>query len=101
MQKVALISSCFVAGLFVPIWAIAQTAAPTSSATSSHQEIAAPRETGAALRICGVVRTSEGLAVPGAAVRLSRLPAGNIWETATDETGNFCVPGLSAGRYRI
>ena len=36
MQKVALISSCFVAGLFVPIWAIAQTAAPTSSATSSR-----------------------------------------------------------------
>jgi hypothetical protein len=106
MQKVALISSCFVAGLFVPIWAIAQTAAPTSSATSSRatssrQEIAAARETGAALRICGVVRTSEGLAVPGAAVRLSRLPAGNIWETSTEETGNFCVPGLSAGRYRI
>ncbi|HXE05247.1 MAG TPA: hypothetical protein VN579_04610, partial [Bryobacteraceae bacterium] len=92
MQKVALISSCLVAGLFVPIWAIGQTAAPTSSATSSRatssrQEIAAARETGAALRICGVVRTSEGLAVPGAAVRLSRLPAGNIWETSTDETG--------------
>jgi trimeric autotransporter adhesin len=57
-------------------------AAPTSSAT-------------------GVVRTSTGVPVPGANLRLIETASGRAWVSWTGESGRFDLPGLPAGHYRI
>ncbi len=55
----------------------------------------------ATVQATGVVRTSQGVAVPGATLRLVDLASGRAWVTWTDENGKFEFPGLPAGRYRI
>ncbi len=59
--------------------------------TSSAQE---PRAT-------GVVRTAQGVPVPGVTVRLTDPATGKAWVSWTDENGKFDFPGLPAGRYRL
>jgi hypothetical protein len=49
----------------------------------------------------GTVRTTQGVAVPGATVRLVELSTGRTWLSWTDENGNFDLPGLPAGKYRV
>ena len=49
----------------------------------------------------GLVRTAQGVPVPGATVRLVHLASGRAWVSWTDENGKFQFPGLPAGRYRI
>jgi len=55
----------------------------------------------ASARASGLVRTAQGLTVPGATVRLVELASGRAWVSWTDENGKFEFPGLPAGRYRI
>ncbi len=55
----------------------------------------------ATVQAAGLVRTSQGLAVPGATLRLVELATGRAWVTWTDENGKFEFPGLPAGQYRI
>ncbi len=47
------------------------------------------------------MRTTQGGAVPGATVRLVELATGRAWLSWTDENGNFDLPGLPAGKYRV
>jgi len=47
------------------------------------------------------VRTSSGVAVPGANLRLVETSSGRAWISWTDENGHFDLPGLPAGHYRI
>jgi len=53
------------------------------------------------VKINGTVRTPQGIAVPGAAVRLLHLHSGRAWDVWTDDQGRFSAPDLPAGRYRI
>ena len=56
---------------------------------------------GGSIRATGVIRTPQGVAVPGATVRLVELASGRAWLSWTGENGKFEFPGLPAGRYRI
>jgi hypothetical protein len=49
----------------------------------------------------GVVRTSSGVPVPGANLRLVETTSGHAWVSWTDENGHFDLPGLPPGHYRI
>jgi Carboxypeptidase regulatory-like domain/TonB dependent receptor-like, beta-barrel len=54
-----------------------------------------------AVRLEGVVRTTEGLAVPGASIRAENTETHQAWLTWTDERGRFLFPALPAGSYRV
>src|SRR5271170_691206 len=49
----------------------------------------------------GLVRSEEGAAMPGVAVRLTNADTNQAWVTWTDEAGKFQFPGLPAGNYRV
>ncbi len=49
----------------------------------------------------GVVRTSQGVGVPGATLRLVETGTGRAWVSWTDENGHFDLPALPQGHYRI
>src|ERR1700722_15520704 len=51
--------------------------------------------------IAGVVRTSEGLPVPGATIRLISPETNKVWLSWTDESGKFEFPQIPDGKYRI
>lgn len=65
------------------------------SLAASAQQPPAPTASAA-----GVVRTAEGVPVPGATVRLTNTDSNKVWVSWTDESGKFEVPGLPAGQYR-
>ncbi len=52
-------------------------------------------------RATGDVRTSSGVPVPGANLRLVETSTGRAWVSWTDENGHFDLPGLPLGHYRI
>ncbi len=56
---------------------------------------------GGSIRATGLIRTPQGVVVPGATVRLVELASGRAWLSWTGENGKFEFPGLPAGRYRI
>ncbi len=68
------------------------------SLAAGAQQTPAPT---ASVRATGLARTSQGVAVPGATVRLVELASGRAWLSWTDENGKFEYPGLPAGGYRI
>jgi hypothetical protein len=49
----------------------------------------------------GVVRTEEGVPIPGAAVRLTNRDTNQAWASWTNESGKFEFPALPAGLYRV
>jgi trimeric autotransporter adhesin len=51
--------------------------------------------------VSGTVRTSEGVGVPGATIRITNVETNKSWVSWTDETGKFLIPALPAGRYRM
>jgi trimeric autotransporter adhesin len=51
--------------------------------------------------VTGIVRTSEGTAVPGATVRLIDTGTNKVWQSWTDESGKFEIPQVAAGQYRV
>jgi trimeric autotransporter adhesin len=56
---------------------------------------------GSVVRIAGAVKTAEGVAVPGATVRVVETGSGKAWLSWTDEAGKFDFAELPAGHYRI
>src|SRR5271157_2471913 len=56
---------------------------------------------GPVVRVAGAVKTAEGVAVPGATVRVVETGSGQAWLSWTDEAGKFEFSGLPAGHYRI
>ena len=52
-------------------------------------------------RITGVVRDTQGAAVPGATVKLTNPSTGLERTVTTDENGEFNFPELSLGTYRL
>ncbi|MGB6876330.1 MAG: carboxypeptidase regulatory-like domain-containing protein [Candidatus Acidiferrales bacterium] len=51
--------------------------------------------------IAGDVRSTEGVAVPGATLRLTNTETHKVWVSWTDESGKFEFPDLPAGHYSI
>jgi hypothetical protein len=49
----------------------------------------------------GQVRTTGGVGIPGATLRLTETASGRSWMSWTDENGRFTLPGLPAGHYRV
>ena len=51
--------------------------------------------------IGGAIRDSSGAAVPGAKVSAVNVETNVVFKTVCNETGNFTVPALPAGSYRL
>ena len=97
MKRIAFsLAALLLAGL-LPNRGMARDAGPQQSPAEAKKEDAAPPP----LRLDGLVRTSKGIPVPGAPVRLLHLPTGRAWMITTDENGNFAVLDLPPGRYRL
>jgi trimeric autotransporter adhesin len=102
MKKLGLAAVFFIAGMFLPTRVAALTCAHTKRTLASRQVPPAQQpEPSDTVTIHGTVRTPQGVAVPGAEVRLLHVTSGQLWETSTDDEGRFSVPDLPAGRYRI
>jgi hypothetical protein len=67
---------------------------------SAQDESQAP-QTAPVGRATGDVRTSAGVPIPGANLRLVETSTGRAWVSWTDENGHFDLPGLPLGHYRI
>src|SRR5690348_14762178 len=99
MTRLALPHAFFVAGVLFPMCigasqsAIAQTA---NTGALSQQQRPAVKVT-----IKGTVNTREGIAAPGAALRLLDVTSGRAWDTATDHEGKFTARDLPPGHYYI
>ena len=52
-------------------------------------------------RATGIVRTSGGVPIPGANLRLVETTTGRAWVSWTDENGRFDLPGLPLGHYQM
>lgn len=63
----------------------------------SQQSVA----TAATVEAKGQVRTASGVPVPGATLLLTNTAGGREWVSWTDENGQFDLPGLPAGHYRV
>jgi hypothetical protein len=55
----------------------------------------------AELRLDGVVRTAQGMPVPGSTLRVIQTSTGKAWVSWTDENGKFNLPGLPTGHFRV
>jgi hypothetical protein len=49
----------------------------------------------------GVVKSSDGVPIPGASLRITELNSGKSWVTWTDDQGKFRLPELPAGKFRL
>src|ERR1700693_3454026 len=78
--------------------AAAQDAAPPATANTALPQA---QETLANVTLSGSVRTSRGVAVPGATVRIRHVASGKGWATLTDEDGTFSIANMPAGQYHI
>jgi trimeric autotransporter adhesin len=98
MNKLSL-TQFFVVGLLVPVCTAASgpNLAPASQVGPSAQG----REPASSVMIAGTVHTPQGVAVPGAAVRLLDVTSGRAWDTSTNDEGKFTARDLPAGHYRI
>ncbi|MGA9885203.1 MAG: carboxypeptidase-like regulatory domain-containing protein [Candidatus Acidiferrales bacterium] len=74
----------------------APTGAQRSAQSASASSSAAGQPT---TTLNGFVRTSNGEAVPGAAVRATCTETNQAWVTWTDESGKFEFPAVPAGHY--
>ena len=77
--------------------AAAQDAEPAAAAAAPQQA----QESVGNVTLSGSVRTSRGVAVPGATVHVRHVASGKGWATLTDEDGNFTLANLPAGQYHI
>lgn len=66
----------------------------------SAQEVT-PGDVSMASTLMGKVSTTAGIPVPGATVRTIETSSGKAWVSWTDESGEFDMPGMPVGHYRI
>jgi Carboxypeptidase regulatory-like domain/TonB dependent receptor-like, beta-barrel len=98
MKRFLIAATLFSISLLVASTAAAQQEAPDVPTPSTPAQT---QEAGAKVTLHGMVRTSRGIAVPGATVRIRNVESGEGWETTTDEEGKFAVPDVPAGKYHI
>ncbi len=88
--RVALIAM----GLTALMPAFAQTKPSDAAATASQSA-------GKAGRVSGRVLDVEGLAIPGATVKITSLADGTVKEVTSNEQGTYDATGLAPGAYRV
>ncbi|MBV8811645.1 MAG: carboxypeptidase regulatory-like domain-containing protein [Acidobacteriaceae bacterium] len=99
MNRLALVPAFFVVAiLFQTGIAASEVRLLPAAHVSANAQGQEPARTAA---ISGTVRTPQGVAVPGAAVRIIHVTSGRTWETSTDDEGKFSVRDLPAGHYRV
>jgi len=74
---------------------------PLAALLVSAQDQPPAPQTAPSAKASGVVRTPNGVSVPGANLRLVETSTGRAWISWTDENGHFDLPGLPLGHYRI
>src|SRR5437016_9471908 len=74
---------------------------PLAALLVSAQDQPPAPQTAPSAKASGVVRTPNGVSVPGANLRLVETSTGRAWISWTDENGRFDLPGLPLGHYRI
>ena len=73
---------------------------PDSSATQANVD-AGVNASGQTVSFSGFVRTTAGIGIPGASVRITNTDTKKSWATWTDAQGKFSLPALPPGHYRI
>src|SRR4029077_8470418 len=73
---------------------------PVPALLTAQDQPPAP-QTATSSKATGLVRTSSGVPIPGANLRLVETSTGRAWVSWTDENGHFDLPGLPLGHYRI
>jgi hypothetical protein len=76
--------------VFLAICCLLLTFAPISTRAQSTQGT-----------ILGIVKDTSGSVIPAAEIKITNQDEGNTFTYATDESGNFLIPDLKPGRYRI
>jgi len=78
-----------------------QAAAPAQEQSAPQPLPVAPSDITETANISaeGVVRTADGLPIPGAALRLVNADTQKAWVTWTDEAGKFEFPAIPPGHY--
>ncbi len=99
MNKLALVLAFLVVAILFPTGVAASEVKLSRAAHVSAN--AQGQEPGPIVAISGTIRTPQGVAVPGAAVRIIHVTSGRTWETSTDDEGKFSVRDLPAGHYRV
>ena len=51
--------------------------------------------------VSGVIKDPSGAAVPGATIEVANLATGSIYKASSSEKGEYTVPSIPAGTYRI
>jgi hypothetical protein len=97
MKWIVLSLAALLLAFILPGQVLAQVGPPQNAPVETKQE----ETTAAAIRLAGTVRTAKGIPVPGAPMRVLHLQTGKAWMTTSDENGDFALPGLPPGRYRI
>jgi hypothetical protein len=78
----------------------AQQPQPTPP-TSAPQPDQAATPSDATYSGTGAVKTTEGGAIPGAAVKFTETTTNKSWASWTDQAGKYDFPALPAGHYRV
>jgi hypothetical protein len=73
-----------------------QAGAPAAAATGA--DVSANEQN---VSFSGYVRTTAGVGIPGASVRITNTDTGKSWATWTDAQGKFSLPALPPGHYHI
>jgi hypothetical protein len=75
----------------------AATAAERAQAQGEGQNQSSPRQA----QLSGVVRTSQGIPVPAATIRVENMSTHSAWMSWTDTSGAFVFPSLPVGQYQL
>jgi len=73
-----------------------QAGAPQTANAPASQ---ANAPSGPTITISGLVRSTEGTPIPGAALRFTNTDTNQTWVSWTDASGKFELPGLPTGHY--
>lgn len=73
---------------------------PDSSARQANAD-AGVNASGQTVSFSGFVRTTAGVGIPGASVRITNTDTNKSWATWTDAAGKFSLPALPPGHYHI
>jgi trimeric autotransporter adhesin len=84
------------------LWAVVRCIALSALVSSRQmaQQLPTAESVAAKIKLSGVVRSAQGVPIPGATVDLVQTQTGQHLVTWTDESGKFELPGMPIGHYR-
>src|SRR5690348_14648660 len=87
-----------VASFTILVTCFAQQPDSSAQQASADSGVNAPGQT---VSFSGFVRTTAGVGIPGASVRVTNTDTNKSWATWTDAAGKFSLPALPPGHYHI